>query len=801
MSYFKANFKNANDDTDKYMIKENPEGSGSFSMNRKAGSKVGKNSSVLGENCIASGTASHSEGSGCEAKDSYTHAEGRDTHAENGQAHAEGYGTYAKGLCAHAEGCTTQANGHYTHSEGLNTTAGQSASHAEGESTTTWGQAAHAEGYSTYAQNKASHAEGIGTMALQDAQHAQGKYNIGDDTNTYAHIVGNGTSDASRSNAHTLDWNGNAWFAGDVTATDDNGDEVSLKETKPSKSATGRTISLKDSADLPLVDLKIYGHTVQNSTPTPDSPVEINGVGKNGGLVVNSYESKNLLEITATTQTIGEVVFTVNEDKSITVNGTASEDINLTIGTHLCLPGNKYVLSGCPSGGSVNTYCLYYENKGFLVDEGLSNINVVLSTESIYPVTVGIGITSGTTIDNLTFYPMMKLENVTDNTYEPYKGVKTNITLSTPLYDGDLLAKVDKNYKLYRKNAELILNGTEDWMCVTDDEYATTYGAYFKLVTTEIMRKGINGSNYFTSHFSKFSNPLSVSDNNTIYKENLDDGSSHILIRMNSCGTVDDFKNWLTSNNVKIVYEIEEPYYDEILVDEIKPLKTFEHNTFITNESNALMNVTYINQTYSDSLGMIFNNIPEGMTEEDVVNILKSNVVNNLTSTTTNLPLSAYQGKRLYDYMCDFLKEVSRATYVYHGQTNVSSGTCTYALPYAVHLPDHSRIYVSLELPYTDSSIKTDLGTVDKAIMWENEYNTNKLGSTVNGTGSTQGIIVGNGSTKWKITVEYNAYYIKISGIQRATNYSESYSTVSSGTLRVYSRIDWYICSLSSFIS
>ena len=32
----------------------------------------------------------------------------------------------------------------------------------------------------------------------------------------YAHIVGNGNSDTDRSNAYTLDWNGNAWYQGDV---------------------------------------------------------------------------------------------------------------------------------------------------------------------------------------------------------------------------------------------------------------------------------------------------------------------------------------------------------------------------------------------------------------------------------------------------------------------------------------------------------------------------------------------------------------------------------------------------------
>jgi hypothetical protein len=32
----------------------------------------------------------------------------------------------------------------------------------------------------------------------------------------YLNIIGNGTSDSARSNAHTLDWSGNAWYQGDV---------------------------------------------------------------------------------------------------------------------------------------------------------------------------------------------------------------------------------------------------------------------------------------------------------------------------------------------------------------------------------------------------------------------------------------------------------------------------------------------------------------------------------------------------------------------------------------------------------
>lgn len=60
-------------------------------------------------------------------------------------------------------------------------------------------------------------AEGMSTIASSEYQHVQGKYNIEDSSNTYAHIVGNGTKINARSNAHTLDWSGNAWYAGKVS--------------------------------------------------------------------------------------------------------------------------------------------------------------------------------------------------------------------------------------------------------------------------------------------------------------------------------------------------------------------------------------------------------------------------------------------------------------------------------------------------------------------------------------------------------------------------------------------------------
>lgn len=159
------------------------------------------------EDNIASGTNSHAEGSNTTASNSDAHAEGHGTVASAQYSHAEGHITTASGSSSHAEGSWSIADGHAAHAEGYETKAMKGSSHSEG--------------YYTEALGYYSHAQGEYTVANNRTQHVQGAYNIIDETGDdqtqgrYVHIVGNGTSKA-RSNAHTLDWSGNAWFAGDI---------------------------------------------------------------------------------------------------------------------------------------------------------------------------------------------------------------------------------------------------------------------------------------------------------------------------------------------------------------------------------------------------------------------------------------------------------------------------------------------------------------------------------------------------------------------------------------------------------
>lgn len=129
----------------------------------------------------------------------------------------------ASGANSTAFGSGTSASAASAHAEGNGAVASGSASHAQNDGTKATGDYSHAEGSSTEASGQAAHAEGTGTVAANRSQHVEGEFNVQDPSGnepsgrgTYQHIVGNGTSNSNRSNAHTMDWNGNAWYAGDV---------------------------------------------------------------------------------------------------------------------------------------------------------------------------------------------------------------------------------------------------------------------------------------------------------------------------------------------------------------------------------------------------------------------------------------------------------------------------------------------------------------------------------------------------------------------------------------------------------
>ena len=214
------------------------------------------NAEIFGdyENNIAIGQWSIAEGSNTVAKGRASHAEGAFSQALADGAHVEGYQTKATGYWSHAEGEMTIVSSYASHAEGSYTkmpddtirysTASGYASHVEGGGSHASGVASHAEGIGTTAAGRCAHSEGLYTVANGTQQHVEGVANIEDTNNQYIHIAGNGTSPTDRSNAYTLDWNGNGWFAGTVEAT-----AIILRSSTPGSTKSFK-ITINDSGEL-----------------------------------------------------------------------------------------------------------------------------------------------------------------------------------------------------------------------------------------------------------------------------------------------------------------------------------------------------------------------------------------------------------------------------------------------------------------------------------------------------------------------------------------------------------------------
>ena len=132
------------------------------------------------------------------------------------------------------------------------------------------------------------------------------------------------------------------------------------------------------------------------------------------------YTKKNLLKNKAKSTANNGITFTVNEDGSVTVNGTATGDTGKYIGSFVPTPNETYIFDAV-NGETVNwNYVCYIKN--------IDGSERWMSTSGGYKFTPAtnhtidchIYITKGTTLENFTFYPMIRSADITDGTYEPY---------------------------------------------------------------------------------------------------------------------------------------------------------------------------------------------------------------------------------------------------------------------------------------------------------------------------------------------------------------------------------------------
>jgi hypothetical protein len=132
---------------------------------------------------------------------------------------------------------------------------------------------------------------------------------------------------------------------------------------------------------------------------------------------------KNKLENTATTTSRNGLDFTVYPDGSVLVNGTATASTELVLNTNAVPTEGNYIISGCPEGGTSTTYWINYKVTINGVSNWMQEYGNGRTENNATIQNVGIYIFNGAVINNIMFYPMIRLASVQDDTFAPYSNI------------------------------------------------------------------------------------------------------------------------------------------------------------------------------------------------------------------------------------------------------------------------------------------------------------------------------------------------------------------------------------------
>ena len=133
---------------------------------------------------------------------------------------------------------------------------------------------------------------------------------------------------------------------------------------------------------------------------------------------------------------VNGVTFTVNDDGSVTVSGTATENANfyLCYDKQLNFPTGKYTMSGCPTGGSLTTYRM----EAYAYDD--SNVCIYTAKDIGSGMTldltdnlhfgIRLSVFAGTAVDTLTFKPQLERGNMATAYEPPITGREVTLAVS-----------------------------------------------------------------------------------------------------------------------------------------------------------------------------------------------------------------------------------------------------------------------------------------------------------------------------------------------------------------------------------
>lgn len=208
-----------------------------------------------------------------------------------------------------------------------------------------------------------------------------------------------------------------------------------------------------------------------------------------------------------TTKTQDGITFTDNGDGSITINGTSTstKDVSFALESSTApnaskfresLLGKNLVLSGNPVGGyKTGLFCQiwnYDSNNSIAVDNNQGVEFTFTNASAGFNITIGIR--PGTTVNNVTFFPMLNIGN-TATTWEPYTGGKPSPNPEFPQdikgvgWTPNLLSFKEWHDIIVLNSSKGVTRGTAIWdfslryitLTATEEDCYTTFDANDKV--------------------------------------------------------------------------------------------------------------------------------------------------------------------------------------------------------------------------------------------------------------------------------------------------------------------------------
>ena len=384
-------------------------------------------------------------------------------------------------------------------------------------------------------------------------------------------------------------------------------------------------------ASVPFAEISkvnLFGKSKQESTPTPESPQEIEISGGNGIVVIKSYGKNVAGETMDASHTTDGVTFTVNEDKSVTMNGKSTGRPQVHYNFEPKFTG-MVILTGSDSDDWFIYPWDYKGNSRPYTDEtknGLQTLNqnktykeVRFFVEKGKSYCISVRVEQGRTFNNITAYPLLrrldeKGNPIGDATYEPYKESTAEIITKNGFVG--IPSESGGNYTDE--------NG-QQWVCDEIIKYADGTGKKIQKIK-KIVFDGVNlkvDSTTGTAENNVFFAQGKTPDYKVDTSKNLPNIlSSHFIRKSTADGywktepciyqgttpniymnfgvdvgvtTVDQANEWLKSNNVTVYYELATPITTALTAEEIaaiEKLQAFHPITNIYTDEDCGLNVS-----------------------------------------------------------------------------------------------------------------------------------------------------------------------------------------------------------------